>query len=206
MFAPTAICVNFLALWCISVDLLGLLNWRSNPQDLEQILQRLMEVEGGEIVKVRTASLTGLTQGSLSHSFQDVQWNYIRSLDINNVFHKNKNVAISIGCVSLLHKMSFIDYKRISLSNTCLKALLIGTAFLFYNTMYDGFKVIHENKQILRQRDLSLHAFEGGGTECSRWWLVGWLKKRLRISMVCWITLWGHNIAFFSCEWVWSTI
>lgn len=35
------------------VDLLGLLNWRSNPEDLEQILQRLMEVEGGEIVKVR---------------------------------------------------------------------------------------------------------------------------------------------------------
>uniref|UniRef100_A0A0S7EUG6 DOCK5 n=3 Tax=Poeciliopsis prolifica TaxID=188132 RepID=A0A0S7EUG6_9TELE len=35
-----------------NVDLLGLLNWRSNSQDLDQILQRLMEVEGGEIVKV----------------------------------------------------------------------------------------------------------------------------------------------------------
>lgn len=34
------------------MDLLGLLNWRSNPDDLEQILQRLMEVEGSEIVKV----------------------------------------------------------------------------------------------------------------------------------------------------------
>jgi len=34
------------------VDLLGLLNWRSNPENLEQILQRLMGVEGGEIVKV----------------------------------------------------------------------------------------------------------------------------------------------------------
>ncbi len=34
------------------MDLLGLLNWRSNPEDLDQILQRLMEVEGGEIVKV----------------------------------------------------------------------------------------------------------------------------------------------------------
>lgn len=34
------------------VDLLGLLNWRSNPEDLDQILRRLMEVEGGEIVKV----------------------------------------------------------------------------------------------------------------------------------------------------------
>lgn len=37
-----------------SVDLLGLLNWRSNPEDLEQILLRLMEVEGGEIVKVNS--------------------------------------------------------------------------------------------------------------------------------------------------------
>lgn len=36
----------------LSVDLLGLLNWRSHPKDLDQILQRLMEVEGGEIVKV----------------------------------------------------------------------------------------------------------------------------------------------------------
>lgn len=34
------------------MDLLGLLNWRSNPEDLDQNLQRLMEVEGGEIVKV----------------------------------------------------------------------------------------------------------------------------------------------------------
>lgn len=34
------------------MDLLGLLNWRSNPEDLDQILQRLMEVEGSEIVKV----------------------------------------------------------------------------------------------------------------------------------------------------------
>ncbi|XP_041956081.1 dedicator of cytokinesis protein 5 isoform X1 [Alosa sapidissima] len=34
-----------------NVDLLGLLNWRSNPEELEQNLQRLMEVEGGEIVK-----------------------------------------------------------------------------------------------------------------------------------------------------------
>lgn len=40
---------------CFSVDLLGLLNWRSNPEALDQILQRLMEVEGSEIVKVRTA-------------------------------------------------------------------------------------------------------------------------------------------------------
>ncbi|CAL8347289.1 unnamed protein product [Lota lota] len=34
-----------------NVDLLGLLNWRSHPENLEQNLQRLMEVEGGEIVK-----------------------------------------------------------------------------------------------------------------------------------------------------------
>lgn len=40
-----------------SVDLLGLLNWRSNPEDLDQILQRLMEIEGGEIVKVSSAPL-----------------------------------------------------------------------------------------------------------------------------------------------------
>lgn len=41
--------------WCVNVfpvDLLGLLNWRSNPEDLDQILQSMMEVEGGEIVKV----------------------------------------------------------------------------------------------------------------------------------------------------------
>ena len=38
------------------VGLLGLLNWRSNPEALEQNLQRLMEVEGGEIVKVRPIS------------------------------------------------------------------------------------------------------------------------------------------------------
>lgn len=36
-----------------SVDLLGLLNWRSNTERLEEILQKLMEVDGGEIIKVR---------------------------------------------------------------------------------------------------------------------------------------------------------
>uniref|UniRef100_A0A8C5H884 C2 DOCK-type domain-containing protein n=1 Tax=Gouania willdenowi TaxID=441366 RepID=A0A8C5H884_GOUWI len=43
-----------------NVDLLGLLNWRSNPEDLEQILQRLMEVEGGEIVKFLQDTLDAL--------------------------------------------------------------------------------------------------------------------------------------------------
>ncbi|XP_075881740.1 dedicator of cytokinesis protein 5 [Nelusetta ayraudi] len=43
-----------------NVDLLGLLNWRSNPDDLEQILQRLMEVEGGEIVKFLQDTLDAL--------------------------------------------------------------------------------------------------------------------------------------------------
>lgn len=45
------------------VDLLGLLNWRSNPEDLDQSLQRLMEVEGGEIVKV---SALGITNAALN--------------------------------------------------------------------------------------------------------------------------------------------
>ncbi|XP_015198521.1 dedicator of cytokinesis protein 5 isoform X2 [Lepisosteus oculatus] len=43
-----------------NVDLLGLLNWRSNPQDLEQTLQRLMEVEGSEIVKFLQDTLDAL--------------------------------------------------------------------------------------------------------------------------------------------------
>ncbi|XP_054906818.1 dedicator of cytokinesis protein 5 [Poeciliopsis prolifica] len=43
-----------------NVDLLGLLNWRSNSQDLDQILQRLMEVEGGEIVKFLQDTLDAL--------------------------------------------------------------------------------------------------------------------------------------------------
>jgi len=34
------------------VDLLGLLNWRSNSQNIAHNLRKLMEVEGGEIVKV----------------------------------------------------------------------------------------------------------------------------------------------------------
>lgn len=42
----------------LPVDLLGLLNWRSNPAALDQILQRLMEVEGGEIVKVSCLLVT----------------------------------------------------------------------------------------------------------------------------------------------------
>ncbi|XP_039625562.1 dedicator of cytokinesis protein 5 isoform X1 [Polypterus senegalus] len=43
-----------------NVDLLGLLNWRSNPQNLEQTLQRLMEVDGGEIVKFLQDTLDAL--------------------------------------------------------------------------------------------------------------------------------------------------
>uniref|UniRef100_A0A673YR28 Dedicator of cytokinesis 5 n=1 Tax=Salmo trutta TaxID=8032 RepID=A0A673YR28_SALTR len=43
-----------------NVDLLGLLNWRSNPEQLDQNLQRLMEVEGGEIVKFLQDTLDAL--------------------------------------------------------------------------------------------------------------------------------------------------
>ncbi|XP_066570294.1 dedicator of cytokinesis protein 5 [Amia ocellicauda] len=43
-----------------NVDLLGLLNWRSNPEQLEQTLGRLMEVEGSEIVKFLQDTLDAL--------------------------------------------------------------------------------------------------------------------------------------------------
>uniref|UniRef100_A0A8C7Z6R1 Dedicator of cytokinesis 5 n=1 Tax=Oryzias sinensis TaxID=183150 RepID=A0A8C7Z6R1_9TELE len=43
-----------------NVDLLGLLNWRSNSEDLDKILRRLMEVEGGEIVKFLQDTLDAL--------------------------------------------------------------------------------------------------------------------------------------------------
>ncbi|KAJ7305167.1 hypothetical protein JRQ81_011072, partial [Phrynocephalus forsythii] len=42
-----------------NVDLLGLLNWRSNSQNIRHNLKKLMEVEGGEIVKVFIISLIG---------------------------------------------------------------------------------------------------------------------------------------------------
>ncbi|KAK1154391.1 dedicator of cytokinesis protein 5-like [Acipenser oxyrinchus oxyrinchus] len=43
-----------------NVDLLALLNWRSNPENLEQTLQRLMQVQGSEIVKFLHDTLDAL--------------------------------------------------------------------------------------------------------------------------------------------------
>lgn len=58
----------------IPVDLLGLLNWRSHPEDLDQILQRLMEVEGSEIVKVSAVlTVAMLTLALSSRSCRDVR-------------------------------------------------------------------------------------------------------------------------------------
>uniref|UniRef100_A0A3B4BMB5 Uncharacterized protein n=1 Tax=Periophthalmus magnuspinnatus TaxID=409849 RepID=A0A3B4BMB5_9GOBI len=54
-----------------NVDLLGLLNWRSNPEDLEQNLQRLMEVEGGEIVKFLQDTLDALFNIMMETSEKD---------------------------------------------------------------------------------------------------------------------------------------
>uniref|UniRef100_A0AAQ5YNF1 Dedicator of cytokinesis 5 n=1 Tax=Amphiprion ocellaris TaxID=80972 RepID=A0AAQ5YNF1_AMPOC len=54
-----------------NVDLLGLLNWRSNPEDLDQILQRLMEVEGGEIVKFLQDTLDALFNIMMETSEKD---------------------------------------------------------------------------------------------------------------------------------------
>ncbi|XP_054587287.2 dedicator of cytokinesis protein 5 isoform X2 [Nothobranchius furzeri] len=54
-----------------NVDLLGLLNWRSNPEDLQQILQRLMEVEGGEIVKFLQDTLDALFNIMMETSEKD---------------------------------------------------------------------------------------------------------------------------------------
>ncbi|XP_059499832.1 dedicator of cytokinesis protein 5-like isoform X3 [Stegostoma tigrinum] len=45
-----------------NVDLLGLLNWRSSPQSVEGSLKRLMEVDGGEIVKFLQDTLDALFQ------------------------------------------------------------------------------------------------------------------------------------------------
>ncbi|KAL0979453.1 hypothetical protein UPYG_G00185280 [Umbra pygmaea] len=54
-----------------NVDLLGLLNWRSNPEKLEQNLQRLMEVEGGEIVKFLQDTLDALFSIMMETSEKD---------------------------------------------------------------------------------------------------------------------------------------
>uniref|UniRef100_A0A8D3DL24 Dedicator of cytokinesis 5 n=1 Tax=Scophthalmus maximus TaxID=52904 RepID=A0A8D3DL24_SCOMX len=54
-----------------NVDLLGLLNWRSNPEALDQILQRLMEVEGGEIVKFLQDTLDALFNIMMETSEKD---------------------------------------------------------------------------------------------------------------------------------------
>ncbi|KAG7491049.1 hypothetical protein JOB18_047986 [Solea senegalensis] len=54
-----------------NVDLLGLLNWRSNPEDLDQILRRLMEVEGGEIVKFLQDTLDALFNIMMETSEKD---------------------------------------------------------------------------------------------------------------------------------------
>ncbi|XP_026884955.2 dedicator of cytokinesis protein 5 isoform X1 [Electrophorus electricus] len=54
-----------------NVDLLGLLNWRSNPEKLEENLQRLMEVEGGEIVKFLQDTLDALFNIMMETSEKD---------------------------------------------------------------------------------------------------------------------------------------
>ncbi|XP_030630565.1 dedicator of cytokinesis protein 5 [Chanos chanos] len=54
-----------------NVDLLGLLNWRSNPERLEEILQRLMEVDGGEIVKFLQDTLDALFNIMMDTSEKD---------------------------------------------------------------------------------------------------------------------------------------
>uniref|UniRef100_A0A3Q2E7W2 Dedicator of cytokinesis 5 n=1 Tax=Cyprinodon variegatus TaxID=28743 RepID=A0A3Q2E7W2_CYPVA len=54
-----------------NVDLLGLLNWRSKHEDLDQILQRLMEVEGGEIVKFLQDTLDALFNIMMETSEKD---------------------------------------------------------------------------------------------------------------------------------------
>lgn len=49
----SAVSWNCSLLLCVlAVDLLGLLNWRSNSHNIAHNLRKLMEVEGGEIVKV----------------------------------------------------------------------------------------------------------------------------------------------------------
>ncbi|KAJ8285850.1 hypothetical protein GJAV_G00031660 [Gymnothorax javanicus] len=54
-----------------NVDLLGLLNWRSNPAELDQNLQRLMGVEGGEIVKFLQDTLDALFNIMMETSEKD---------------------------------------------------------------------------------------------------------------------------------------
>ncbi|XP_050973094.1 dedicator of cytokinesis protein 5 [Labeo rohita] len=54
-----------------NVDLLGLLNWRSNTERLEEILQKLMEVEGGEIIKFLQDTLDALFNIMMETSEQE---------------------------------------------------------------------------------------------------------------------------------------
>ncbi|XP_067377259.1 dedicator of cytokinesis protein 5 isoform X2 [Channa argus] len=60
-----------------NVDLLGLLNWRSNPADVDQILQRLMEVAGSEIVKFLQDTLDALFNIIMETSEKDTYDNLV---------------------------------------------------------------------------------------------------------------------------------
>lgn len=51
---PIPYCGLTFTTFLLTVDLLGLLNWRSNSQNIGHNLKKLMDVAGGEIVKVQS--------------------------------------------------------------------------------------------------------------------------------------------------------
>ncbi|XP_049341626.1 dedicator of cytokinesis protein 5 [Astyanax mexicanus] len=60
-----------------NVDLLGLLNWRSHTEQLEKTLQRLMEVDGGEIVKFLQDTLDALFNIMMETSEKDTYDSFV---------------------------------------------------------------------------------------------------------------------------------
>lgn len=62
---------------CVTVDLLGLLNWTSHPDSLEKSLQALMKVDGEEVVKFLQDVLDALFNILMQNSECDLYDNLV---------------------------------------------------------------------------------------------------------------------------------
>lgn len=85
---------------CVTVDLLGLLNWTSHPDSLEKSLQALMKVDGEEVVKFLQDVLDALFNILMQNSECDLYDNLVFECLVSACFGESINRNYKLGVTS----------------------------------------------------------------------------------------------------------
>uniref|UniRef100_A0A663ELD4 Dedicator of cytokinesis 5 n=1 Tax=Aquila chrysaetos chrysaetos TaxID=223781 RepID=A0A663ELD4_AQUCH len=168
-----------------NVDLLGLLNWRSNSQNISHNLRKLMEVEGGEIVKFLQDTLDALFNIMMEMS-ENETYDFL-------VFDALVFIISLIGDIKFQHFNPVLEtyiYKHFSATLAygifvaCMTAILRQMDDFHYNHYINTFKTRQDIIDFLMETFIMFKDLIGKNVYATDWMVMNMMQSRVFLRAV----------------------